>query len=92
MSLDRLAHGDRRPSYDRIVDFLEIEDERPMRRFFRREITAENANRGRWRQGLSPDDQWEVNTAYERALEAIEAEGFASAPLLREVYDSDARD
>jgi hypothetical protein len=89
LSLDELAGEDREAAYASLLEFLGLEDEPPMREFFEREVNAENANRGRWRDGLSADAQREVIEHYERTLERIEAESFASAALLRRVYERD---
>jgi hypothetical protein len=87
ISLDELVAGDREASYARILDFLEIADEPAMRAFFEAEMTAENAHRDRWREGLDQAGQAEVAEAYERALAEIEGEGYLSAPPLRRVYE-----
>jgi Sulfotransferase family len=89
LSLDELAWGDRAGAYTTLLEFLGIEDEPPMREFFDREVSAENANRRRWRAGLSEGARREVVEHYERTLERIEGAGFASAPLLRRVYEQD---
>jgi hypothetical protein len=87
LSLDELAWADRESAYASLLDFLEIEDEASMRELFEHEVSAENANRGRWRRGLSEAAQKEVVAHYERTLERIESEGLASARLLRRVYE-----
>jgi hypothetical protein len=87
ISLDELVAGDREASYARILDFLEISDEPAMREFFESEMTAANAHRGRWREGLGDAEREEVVTAYEQALDRIEGEGYLAAPLLRRVYE-----
>jgi hypothetical protein len=61
-----------------------------MREFFEREVTAENAHRGRWRKGLDASEQRAVADRYERALERVAERGYASAPLLRRVYEGEA--
>jgi hypothetical protein len=65
ISLDELVGGDREASYARLLEFLGIADEQPMREFFEREMTPENAHRDRWREGLSEPEQREVASAYE---------------------------
>ena len=87
LSLDELAAGDREGSYGRLLKFLGVSDVRRMRRFFESELSAENARRGRWREGLTPEGEREVTTRYERALEQLEEQGLASAPVLRRVYE-----
>jgi Sulfotransferase family len=87
LSLDELAAGDREGSYERLLEFLGVGDVRRMRRFFEAELNAENASRGRWREGLAPEGERQVTARYERALERLEEQGFASAPVLRRVYE-----
>ena len=87
VSLDELVGGDREATYARLLEFLELSDEPPMREFFESEMTPENAHRDRWREGLSEPEQAEVATAYETALDRIAGEGYLSAPLLRRVYE-----
>jgi hypothetical protein len=87
LSLDELVGGDREGAYASLLEFLGLEDEPATREFFEREVNAENANRGRWRRGLSANEQQRVTDHYERTLARIEEEGFASAGLLRRVYE-----
>ncbi|HEX6117612.1 MAG TPA: sulfotransferase [Solirubrobacterales bacterium] len=87
ISLDELVGGEREASYARLLEFLEIADEPPMREFFETEMTPENAHRDRWREGLSEPEQAEVASAYEQALDRIAGEGYLSAPLLRRAYE-----
>ncbi len=87
ISLDELVGGDRVATYERLLDFLGIEDEPAMREFFASRMTPENAHRDRWREGLSAPEQREVASAYESALDRIAGEGYLSAPLLRRVYE-----
>jgi len=58
-----------------------------MRRFFDRKMSPEKASRGRWRAGLSEAEQGSVNEAYERAIAALEAQGYPSGSILRRAYE-----
>jgi hypothetical protein len=87
LSLDELAVGDRDAEYARILEFLGHGDAPRMREFFAAEMNAENASRGRWREGLTEAGQGEVSRAYEATLEHLEAQGYPSGPLLRRVYE-----
>jgi hypothetical protein len=89
LSLDELAWADRERAYAGLLEFLGVEDQPQMRDFFDREVSPENANRGRWREGLSETAQGEVVEYYRRTLERIEGEQFESASLLRRVYEGD---
>jgi hypothetical protein len=87
ISLDELAYGDRELQYGRLLDFLELDDEQPMREYFDREVTAENAHRDRWQDGLSPAAREELRRHYERTLDRLAAEGVHCAPELRRTYE-----
>lgn len=88
LSLDELAVGDRERAYGALLSFLGIDDAGRMRGFFERKINAENASRGRWRQGLTAVEQDAVTERYEAALAALEGERAASAPVLRGVLEA----
>jgi hypothetical protein len=87
LSLDELAAGDRDAEYARLLDFLGISEAHRMRRFLDRHMSAENSSRGRWREGLSEDQQLQVSGAYERAIERLEVRGYPSGSVLRGVYE-----
>jgi Sulfotransferase family len=87
ISLDELAYEDRETQYRRLLEFLALEDEPPMRAYFEREVTAENAHRDRWRDGLEPAAQDELRRHYERTLDRLAAEGVHCAPELRRTYE-----
>ena len=87
LSLDELALGDREGAYGELLRFLNVPDRRRMRRFFDRHMNAENANRGRWREGLSAAEEQAVTERYERALADLEAQGRPSGAILRRVYE-----
>jgi hypothetical protein len=87
IGLDELVGDDGDEPYARLLEFLELEDEPPMREYFDSEMTPENAHRDRWREGLSEPEQREVIGAYEEALDTIESERYTSAPILRRIYE-----
>jgi len=83
ISLDELAYGDRERTYGRLLDFLELDDEPGIREYFERQVTAENAHRDRWRDGLDPEAQEELRRYYERTLERLAGDGVHCAPELQ---------
>ena len=87
VSLDELAVGDREAAYDRLLEFLGLNDAEHMRRFFETQMNARNASRGRWRTGLTEAEQREVSAAYERAIADLVERGCASGELLRGAYE-----
>ncbi len=86
ISLDELVAGDREGNYGRLLTFLELEDEPPMRQFFDEEMSASAAHKERWREGLSPQAQAALEGDYEKTLERLEREGFHCAAELRRAY------
>ena len=67
--------------------FVSVYQRRSMRRFFRVKMNTENAHSERWRDGLSERQMSELGGLYEQALERLEADGIACAPLLRRTLE-----
>jgi hypothetical protein len=84
LGFERLVATDRDRSYRRLLDFLELEDEPRMRRYFDRKMTPERANIGRWRSDLPASRRDRLDRAYGRALGRLHASGADWAPELRE--------
>jgi hypothetical protein len=88
--LEDLVGFDRERSYERLLGFLDLEDEPALRDFFAAEMTAERAHLGRWRQQLGgPRRAW-VQRRYEWTVAALEREGNHAAPALRAALDREA--
>ncbi len=87
ISLDELVWADREASYEGLLGFLGVDDEPPMREFFDARMTAEAANRGRWRDGLDDGEQREVTEHYEATITRLEREDYHCAALLRRTYE-----
>lgn len=87
ISLDELVWSDREGAYSGLLEFLGVDDEQGMREFFDTSMTAEAANRGRWREGLDADEQREVTAHYEATLARLEREDYHCAPLLRRTFE-----
>jgi Sulfotransferase family len=87
ISLDELAYGDREDAYRRLLDFLELGDEPEIRAYFEREVTAQNAHRDRWRDGLSPEAQEELRRFYAQTLERMAGDDVHCAPQLLRTYE-----
>jgi hypothetical protein len=79
--LDDLTAHDRERTFDRVVQFLEISDPAPMREYFEREISAERAHVGAWRQRMAPADVRRVDRRYRRVVRKLRREGVDWAPL-----------
>ena len=87
ISLDELVDGDREDIYGQILDYLGLEDEPAMRRFFESEMSASAAHKERWREDLDPDEQAALVREYEKTLDRLEREDFHCAPQLRRAYE-----
>jgi len=87
ISLDELVWADRERTYVDLLEFVGVEDESDMREFFETRMTAEAANRGRWRDGLDTAEQREVTAHYEATLTRLERENYHCAQLLRRTYE-----
>lgn len=83
VQLDDLTAHDRDATFQRVVRFLEIGDPAPMREYFDREISAERAHVGAWRQRMSPADARRVDRRYRRALRSLRRDGVDWAPPAR---------
>lgn len=83
MSLEDLIVNDREASYQALLDFLGLQDERRLRKHFDKQLVAENANIGRWRREMSERRQRRIDSAYEKALDAMAADGLRSVDVLR---------
>jgi sulfotransferase family protein len=58
-----------------------------VRKFFKKQMSAERANQGRWREGLSERRAAAIEAAYEETLDRLEAAGVSAAPLLRRSFE-----
>ena len=75
IQLEDLAAHDRDGTFARLVDFLEVEDEAPMREYLDREITPERAHVGAWRERVAPDDVRWIERRYRRHTRRLRADG-----------------
>jgi hypothetical protein len=57
------------------------------RRFFSNRMTTEEANKERWREGISQRKAARLEELYVESLERLEADGMRCAPLLRHAYE-----
>jgi Sulfotransferase family len=87
ISMDDLVWGNRRATYRSLHEFLGIDREPRVRRYFKRRMSSDRAHRDRWSEGLTREARDQVIRHYERTLERMEADGIACAPLLRRVYE-----
>ena len=83
VQLDELTAHDRDRTFDRVVEFLEIDDRSEMRAYFDREISPERAHVGAWRQRMAPADARRVDRRYRRVVRRLRREGVDWAPTPR---------
>jgi hypothetical protein len=87
LSLDWLVQRPpNRRGYRLLRRFIGVDKQKTADTLFKRKVSPERANVGRWRRGLSERAQGRVRAEYEAALARLERDGLASAPLLREIY------
>ncbi len=91
LQLEDLVEDDRERSYQRLLEFLEVEDEDAMRSHFEENMNPRVAHMGRWRE-LPEDDRKEVTRLYRRALEQLAGEGVEIAGELAARAELELRD
>jgi Sulfotransferase family len=89
LNIADLAIDDREPSYDRLLDFLGIEDDTGMREHFENKLLPGAANPGRWEIDLDEYQQHELERAYDQALRELADEGVEIAVALRRRRDAE---
>lgn len=80
IKLDDLVYHDREGTFQRVADFLEVEDPRPMRELFDRKITPRKAHVGQWRERMPPPEARKVDRRYRRMVRAFKREGIDWVP------------
>lgn len=84
---DLLVRGDRRDNVEQLARFAGVGPGMRMRRFLRKRMNPDNANRERWRRGVSAAEQERIEAQYLRILERLEADGVSCAPILRRAHE-----
>jgi hypothetical protein len=82
--IEDLTTDARERTYRSLLDFLGLQDSEGIREHFENRLLPAGANPGRWELDLSASQRQELGRAYERALSAMESDGVAAAPVLRE--------
>jgi hypothetical protein len=85
MHLEDLVLLDRKQSYERLLEFVGLEDEPGMRSFFESEATPQRAHIGRWAVGLSRSEREETESLYKEVLAELHADGVSCAPDQRSI-------
>lgn len=84
---DLLTRGARRESVEALARFAGVGPGMRMRRFLRGRMNPDQANRERWRRGLSVARQEAIEARYLEILEGLERDGVTCAPILRRAYE-----
>jgi Sulfotransferase family len=84
---DFLVRGARKDAVEALAAFAGVGPGMRMRHFMRRRMNPGRANRERWRRGLDPADQDEVQRMYAEVLERLERDGVTCAPILRRAFE-----
>ena len=80
IKLDDLVYHDRDGTFQRVVDFLEIDDPEPMRDVFERKITPRKAHVGQWRERMPPPEARKVDRRYRRMVRSFRRAGIDWVP------------
>jgi hypothetical protein len=78
--LEDLVVRDRERTYHRLLEFLGVDDEPGMRRYFEEEVSSERGHVGRWRDGAGSAEQQHIQRVYDEVIEALEGEGVTCLP------------
>jgi hypothetical protein len=84
---DELVWGDREGEYERLLEFLGIDDAAGVQELFEVEMHPDIGGHGRWREGLGRIERRRVERRYEAALKALEQEENHAARPLIDAYE-----
>lgn len=78
--LDDLTAHDRERTLDAVLEHCRIDDPEPIREWFGREVSAERAHVGGWRERMAPADVRWVDRRYRRLVGRMRRDGITWAP------------
>lgn len=87
LSIDELVATSGASALHPLCRFAGVATGKRVRRFYKKKMSIEGANQGRWRDGVSDRRAAAIERAYEAALGRLEAGGVTSAPLLRRAFE-----
>lgn len=85
--VDDLLRGDREGAYERLLDFLAIDDDPQMQEFFELRMPPGAADSASWHEGLGRFERRRVQRKYEAALAELEREQNHVARPLSDAYE-----
>lgn len=80
IKLDDLVYHHRTGTFNKVCDFLEIEDREPMWELFNRKITPRKAHVGKWRERMPPPEARKVDRRYRRMIRGFRRDGIDWVP------------
>ena len=75
-----LVRDDRENTYRRLLTFLDLADETPMRKFFTNSVSGDRAHTGRWQREVPADAQPGFLELYDRLLHDLTSAGAGPVP------------
>jgi len=87
IELSRLFGRWRMGALRKLSRHVGVRPEKSMERFVKSRMSPEKANAERWRQGISPELQQELDRLYRESLERLERDQVSCAPLVRRAYE-----
>ena len=78
--LEELLLTDRETRLAALLEFLELDEDEPIRRTFDTELTPANGHLGRWRTELPADQRDRLDRRYREILRAMAEDGVSSRP------------
>lgn len=78
--LHELALTARRRTLENLLDFLSLDDDQGIRRFFSESVTPKGAAFGRWHRELKGKDRAVAHEVYMEVVEALSAERVSCLP------------
>ncbi len=80
IKLDDLVYHDRTGTFNRVCEFLEVEDRESMWELFNRKITPRKAHVGQWRERMPPQEARKVDRRYRRMIRSFKRDGIDWVP------------
>ncbi len=81
VQLEDLVLADRERTFQRLLEFLELDEEASMREFFDRDVTPERAHVGRWRSEIAEPERSRIERLYTDTLARLKEAGVRCAPV-----------
>jgi hypothetical protein len=78
--LEDLVVRNRDRTYGQLLEFLGVNDEPGMQRYFEEEVSPERGHIGRWREGAGSAKRQHIQRVYDEVVEALAGEGVTCLP------------